>query len=630
MKEFRVFAIAGIVLLFICQSVSAQSDRDKQELSRLTQEAFDQFLNEPDTAINLTRKALEIAIQTKDRYYEAYCYYLYSKAFWVKANYRLSTEYGFKALRLFENSPHGEELASTLQSVARTLTELGNLETSKEFILRSIEIGNDLKSDDVVGEGYREFSYWFTETGMLDSALSYSDKGISLFEKLGDTLNASILYSRKARIYFLKKEYQKSRQFAVKGLLLDTLVGNRRGMAVSYYQVAQNDFALKNAEAAKRNLKQSIRISQEMGNLTWLVRAHELLANIYLHTKHSDLAAIQFQLAGQFKDNLYNSEKSGQIQEMRSLYELEGKESQIKLLEQENALKKQQVKNQQLFVAFLLIGVLLLLALLFFLGRLRILQRKTNLALAAKNSAIEQQREELQSQAEKLQQLNHLQNKLFSVISHDLRGPIANLQSLLELLSRQLLTQEEFFKVSDKLRTNLNVTQRTLENLLNWSLSQMDGIKTERRIIDIGQCTEETWRLMEESAGRKKITMEKKWNQIYLVNADADQVQLVLRNLIHNAIKFSKIGDVIEIDITENHTQCTICIQDNGIGMSQSEIDMIFGTKTHFTKVGTQQEKGTGLGLLLCKEFAERNDGVLKIRSEQGQGTKVCFSLPVA
>jgi two-component system, sensor histidine kinase and response regulator len=219
---------------------------------------------------------------------------------------------------------------------------------------------------------------------------------------------------------------------------------------------------------------------------------------------------------------------------------------------------------------------------------------------------------------------------LFSVISHDLRGPIANLHSLLELLSRQLLSQDEFLKVSEKLKTNLNVTQRTLENLLNWALSQMDGIKTERRIIDIGQCIEETWRLMEESASRKRISMEKKWSQIFLVNADADQVQLVLRNLIHNAIKFSKIGDLIEIDVSENKTQCTICIQDHGIGMSQSEIDMIVGTKTHFTKVGTLQEKGTGLGLLLCKEFAERNEGTLSIRSEQGEGTKVCFSLPVA
>lgn len=629
MKEFRVFAVAGI-LLCICHLSSGQSTRDKQTLSNLTQFAYNQFLNDPDTAIAVTRQALEIAIQTKDTYFEAYCYFLYSKAFWVKANYRLSTEYGFKALRLFENSPHKEELATTLHSVARTMTELGNLAMSKEFILRSIEVGEDMKDEFVIGEGYRELSYWFTENGTLDSALVYSDKGISLFEKLGDTLNASILYSRKARIYFLKKDFPKSRHFAAKGLLLDTLVGNRRGLAVSYYQVAQNDFALKNVASATKNLKQSIRISKEMGNLTWLVRAHELLANIYLYTNQPDLAAAQLLLAGQFKDSLYNAEKSGQIQEMRSLYELEGKESQIKLLEQENTLKQQQVKNQQLFVAFLLIGVLLLLALLFFMGRLRLLQRKTNLALEAKNSAIEQQREEMQTQAEKLQQLNHLQNKLFSVISHDLRGPIANLHSLLELLSRQLLSQDEFLKVSEKLKTNLNVTQRTLENLLNWALSQMDGIRTDKRILDIGQLVDETWRLMEEAAGRKRITMTKKWSQVYLVNADPDQVQLVLRNLIHNAIKFSKIGDDIEINISENHTSCTVCIEDSGIGMSQSEIDMVFGIKTHFTKVGTLQEKGTGLGLLLCKEFAERNDGSLNIRSEQGNGTKVCFSLPVA
>jgi two-component system, sensor histidine kinase and response regulator len=632
MKEFRFFAVTGILvclwLPFYAQT-SSPSDY-KGELSRLTQSAFSQFLNSPDSAIKLSQKALSISIQQHDRYFEGYCYFVLSKTYWVKANYRLSTEYGFKALKIFEDSDHQREHASTLISLARTLIELGNFSTARDFLERAIKIGQETDHSQTVAEGYRELSYWFIEKGVLDSALYYSDKGITLFEKLRDVLDASILYSRKARIYFQLKEYEKSKEFALKGLRLDTLVGNYRGLAVSHYQVAQNDYALKNIAAAERHLKRSIEISVRIGNLTWLVRAHELLATLYMKTRRPQLAAEALQLAGQFKDSLYNSEKSGQIEEMRSLYELEGKESKIKLLEKENDLKQQEVRNQQLFVAFLLVGLLLLLALLFFLGRLRILQRKTNQTLSAKNAAIEQQREQMQSQAEKMQQLNHLQNKLFSVISHDLRGPISNLHSLLELLSRQLLSADEFLKISEKLKSNLNITQRTLENLLNWALSQMDGIKMQKRILDIGQCIEEAWRLMEESAAQKKITLTKTWKQIHLVNADGDQVQLVLRNLIHNAIKFSKIGDTIEISITEDYSFCTICIQDTGIGMSQQEIDLIVGSKAHFTKVGTLQEKGTGLGLLLCKEFTERNEGRLNIKSEVGKGTRVCFSLPVA
>lgn len=628
MKEFRTFALASMVVC-LWMPLHGQTSSDSK-LQQLTQKAYDRFLNAPDSAIVFTRQALTIAVRERNVYYEGHCYYLFSKAYWAKANYRLSMEYGFKALRIFENTQHRQEHGQTLLSVARTLVELGNFASARSFLNQSLEIGVAADDDQLVAETYRELSFWFVEKNMLDSALVYSDKGIALFETLRDALDASILYSRKARIYFMLKDYSKSREFALKGLALDTLVKNYRGLAVSYFQVAQNDIALNKLKDAKQNLLHSIRISRSMGNLTWLVRAHDLLGHVYSKSNQSALAADHYLLASQLKDSLYNSERSGQIEEMRSLYELEGKESKIKILEQENTLKQQEVKSQQLFVAFLLVGVLLLLALLFFLVRLRLIQRKTNIALSTKNVAIEQQREEMQVQAEKLQQLNLLQTKLFSVISHDLRGPIGNLQSLLDLLSRQLLTPEEFNKISDKLRSNLNVTQRTLENMLNWALSQMDGIKTEKRILDVGQCVEEAWRLMEESASRKRITINKQWKHVHLASADPDQVQLVLRNLLHNAIKFSKIGDEIQVSISEDHSYCTVCIQDQGIGMSQQEIDLVSGSTRHFTKVGTQQEKGTGLGLLLCKEFTERNEGKLNIRSENGKGTKVCFSLPVA
>jgi signal transduction histidine kinase len=315
---------------------------------------------------------------------------------------------------------------------------------------------------------------------------------------------------------------------------------------------------------------------------------------------------------------------------MQSLYELEGKENTIKLLEKDNAFQLKEVENQQLFLAFLMVGILLLMVIIFFLFRLRAIQNKTNKDLATKNVAIEQQKEEMQTQAEKLQQLNQLQTKLFSVISHDLRGPISNLQSLLELFTKNLMTAEEFLMISDKLKSNLNVTQRTLENLLNWALSQMDGIKTEKKNIDITSCIEEASRLMEEVAFRKKVTIDNTVKEPMIVSADPDQVQLVLRNLIHNGIKFSKIGDRIRISVEKKNRDCHVSVLDTGIGMSDEEIGRISVSKQHFTKRGTQQEKGTGLGLLLCKEFIERNDGTLTIRSKPDEGTEVSFTLRLA
>lgn len=629
MTEFRFPAVA-IAMVFSCLFATGQNTPNDSFLSSLTKAGFEIYLNKPDSAIKLCSQAYEIAARNGDSYYEGYSAFILSKAYWVKANYRLSTEYGFKALKVFQNSPYKKEYCGSLLALARTLVELGNFHNAKELLDQAEALARAEESDRLLAGSFREKSYYLTELNQLDSALAYSDKGLALFEKLGDSLDVSVLYSRKARILFAKKDYAASRKFAFHGMLMDTLVGNRRGLAISYFQAAQNEHALGNLESAERLLQHSIRINKEIGNLASLVRAHELMATVYSETRRPELAVTNLRLASQFKDSLYNSEKSGQVQEMQSLYELEGKENRIKLLEQEKAIQDQDVKNQKLFLIVLLVGMLFLVALLFFLTRLRTIQNTRNAELAAKNIAIEQQKEEMQAQAEKLQQLNHLQTKLFSVISHDLRGPVSNLQSLLDLLTKKLLRPEEFMTVSEKLKTNLNVTQRTLENLLSWALSQMDGIKTEKKVMDIEGCIDEACRLMDEVASRKAVSITKQAHSGIFVEADPDQLQLILRNLIHNGIKFSKVGDNVKIEASRSNGHCIVTVKDSGIGMTEEEIEMIIDSREHFTKRGTQQEKGTGLGLLLCKEFIERNDGTMTIASTTNVGTQVTFTLKLA
>ncbi|HEY0743432.1 MAG TPA: HAMP domain-containing sensor histidine kinase, partial [Chryseosolibacter sp.] len=540
---FRLIAVISVGLVFGCVCASAKESANDSFLSSLTKAAYSTYLNKPDSAIKLAKQAYEIAIQNGEGYHEGYAAFVLSKAYWVKANYRLSTEYGFKALRVFEHSRFKHEYGSSLLALARTLVELGNFNKADELLLQAESVARQSNDDRLIAEVHRERSYYFAETNDLDSALAHTDKGLELFEKRGDSLDVSVLFSRKSRILFSKKDYENSKRYAFRGMLMDTLVGNRRALAISYFQAAQNEHALGNLTNAERLLRHSIRINKEIGNLSSLLRAHELLATVYAATKRYDLALTNLSLASQFKDSLYNSEKSGQVQEMQSIYELEGKENRIKLLEQEKAIQDQDVKNQKLFLVILLVGMLFLVAVLFFLTRLRAIQNKTNLDLAAKNIAIEQQKEEMQAQAEKLQQLNNLQTKLFSVISHDLRGPVSNLQSLLDLLTKKMLTPQEFLTVSDKLKTNLNVTQRTLENLLSWALSQMDGIKTEKKTVDIDQCIDEACNLLDEVASRKAISITKASSKGLFVEADPDQLQLILRNLIHNGIKFSKAGD---------------------------------------------------------------------------------------
>ncbi|MBL0742069.1 ATP-binding protein [Chryseolinea lacunae] len=629
MIKYCVATLSILLTAVGCFSQNREEASDSLMMKRELSVVWKLYLSHPDSAITRAKAVLSAARRQNNRYFEGQSLFMLSKANWAKASYRLSTEFGFKALKIFENSKYTREWGESLITLARTFVDLQNYHEAKVYLDRATQLGIQHGNTAVLASAYRDRSILLVEEGQYDSALYYTDKSLAIYEPKKDTLNISILYGRKARIYFTVKDYKRSRFFNRKSMHLDSLVGNRRALAIAFYNGAQNAFYLHHNDSALWFLERAIPMNKAIGNLTSLMRMHTLLAEIYIAQKKPLMSVDNLKIAAQYRDSLYSQQRNGHVQEMQSLYELEKKEDTIVMLENENELKQQQVRNQSLVTWFLLVGIVLLLLLIFVLWRLRILQTKANDALSLKNKAIEQQKEEIQAQAESLQELNHLKSKLFSVISHDLRGPITNLQSLLELLTNRILQPEEFVAISDKLKSNLNVTQRTLENLLNWSLSQMEGIKTEQQKFEIKQVMEEACKLMEEVARRKNISIENTTRTPVVVLADSNQLQLILRNLIHNAIKFSKTDGKVLVSASQHHNECHVRIKDFGIGMTEEEKEMILSSQEYFTKTGTHQEKGTGLGLLLCKEFIRRNGGTLMIDSHPGQGTEISFTLPL-
>jgi two-component system sensor histidine kinase/response regulator len=605
------------------------TERDSVSILHSDSVAFNLFLANPDSAIQIANAALADAEKIHSQYLTGFSLYILSKSNWTKGNFKLSAEFGFKALKIFEHSSFSTLWGKCLLSLGRTFTDLHNFDQGRSYIEQAAKMGKQNHDDYLLAETYREKSMLLTELRQYDSALYYADLGTPLFEKFGDSTSVSILFSRKSRIYFYKKDFKNSSYFNRRALLYDSLVGNRRALGISYYQSALDAVHLQRMDTAILFLKKSIPINKQMHNLASLAKVYRLLADIYLEQGKKDLSITNLKLSGQYKDSLYAAEKSGQIQEMQSLYELSTKEQTIAKLEQENTVKEQQVTLQWLFVIFLLVCIILLGIIIFVQKRYRVLQEKSHEELSVKNQSIEQQKEEIQSQAETLQNLNQLKTKLFSVISHDLRGPLATLHALLDLLTKKRVTQEEFISISDKVKSSLDVTQRTLENLLNWSLSQMEGIKTEPRKIDIRHFIEDACTLMGEPAQSKNVSIENQTSESVFVSADADQVQLILRNLIHNAIKFSKPFDQVCVSAHRNTNFCLVSVKDSGIGMTKTEIETVVSSKHHFSKTGTMQEKGTGLGLLLCQEFIKLNGGEINIRSTINQGTEIIFSLPL-
>lgn len=228
--------------------------------------------------------------------------------------------------------------------------------------------------------------------------------------------------------------------------------------------------------------------------------------------------------------------------------------------------------------------------------------------------------DKLENQALELESLNTLKDKLFSIIAHDLKSPFASLVSMLKILKDGDLTIEEFKEYLPKLTENVEYTSTMLENLLNWSRSQIDSVKIVFEELVLKEIIENEIKFFSKKALEKNISIHNELAENIIVKVDRNTVNLVFRNLCSNAIKFCNSGDSITISSKMSDGKLTIIFADTGIGMSEENVKKIFGAEI-FTTYGTNKEKGTGLGLLLCKDFIEKNGGSICVESELGKGT---------
>jgi signal transduction histidine kinase len=236
----------------------------------------------------------------------------------------------------------------------------------------------------------------------------------------------------------------------------------------------------------------------------------------------------------------------------------------------------------------------------------------------------------LQKLTEELKSSNIAKDKFFSIISHDLKNPFHSINAALKLL----LSEEDSFTSDERnvfLRSILTTSERAyslLENLLLWSREQMGNIEFEPEMIEIMEIVIESIKHLEQNAALKNITITSSVKNNIFVKADRNMIEIVLRNLLANAIKFTGDKGKINIEAFESDGYVRITVIDNGTGILTEDIGKLFRIDHLFSTRGTKGEEGTGLGLIICKDFIEKNEGKIWVESEFGKGSKFTFELP--
>ncbi|SNC66879.1 Signal transduction histidine kinase [Hymenobacter gelipurpurascens] len=455
-------------------------------------------------------------------------------------------------------------------------------------------------------------------------ALYYLQQALAQAQRLHDSTRTGETLRSTGQVYQELGNYEVAASLFTKALQSLPASAPAATRANTLWVLATMQDSVGQSVAAKSYLKQALKAARESGSKVLLRAIYFSLSD--LEQRHGQPAAA-LQALRQYtalQDSAYAEQRAAQIADLQLRYETEKKEREIELLTKDQQLQQANLRRQKLLRNLLGAGALLLLLTVGALYRGRKQQVRINRLLQRQNAAISRQKEALD-------RLNQTKDTLFSVISHDLRSPLSSLYSLLSLLSLGTLPPARLAAHTERLSRTLDSTLRLLDNLLNWSSAQMQGesgAKPERIRLDI--LIEEALNLLAGDAERKQLHVVSDVQELLVARADLNMTRLVLRNLLGNALKFTPAGGTITISARRLNSMWEISVHDTGVGIAPAVHDKVLGQRGTHTTLGTAQEKGTGLGLRLCKDFVERNGGLLSFESAVGQGSTFRFTLPVS
>ncbi|MDB5273119.1 MAG: hypothetical protein JWO58_1486 [Chitinophagaceae bacterium] len=254
------------------------------------------------------------------------------------------------------------------------------------------------------------------------------------------------------------------------------------------------------------------------------------------------------------------------------------------------------------------------------------IQKETNEELEKK---IERRTQKINQQKVELEESNKVKDKLLSIISHDLKGPLNSFQTLLSMMIKDELTKENINMYTSHLNNKLGLMINLVDNILNWVRTQMEGMKFDILKLNLKDIVKENIHLFSSQADLKKIRIIDEVSEDIFILGDKNVVRMVIRNLLANALKFTKNDGQIYIRANDAFGVVRVEVQDTGIGIPSEKIKLLF-TDAHFTSPDTNHNAGTGIGLLLCKEFLSKTGGEIWVESEVDKGSSFRFTLPTA
>lgn len=522
-------------------------------------------------------------------------------------NFTVATKHFLKALQIFESTGNRDGVVNIYQKLGAVNETSNNLTKALEYYFLAIK---EITKSPVKGTNeawiFNNIGIVYGKMEKLDTALYYFQIALDSCKtpaftnlRLLTLNNLGILHGKmgedaKALAYFDE---------AISITVNKELPENQAHLSFNRASVVNKTDPLEGLKLLKGSLLQV----QKLGLRMMEIDIYETIIDAYDRLKQYDSSYEYLKKVRSLEDSLNTSVKSQEMAELESQYEIE--KARIKYAQIEAKLKNDKLVTELTISLAVILAVLLLIVAS---GYMR--KKKLNLAL--------------QQQEEQLRKSNEIKDRLFSVIGHDLRGPLRQIPPSLELLELNIMTKEETKYLLSSLTAQTRASIDTLDKLLVWGTKQMQGNQKNETRVHVKEQAAETLELLTASAKAKRIQLKDNLPNGTCMMTDPSHFDFILRNLLSNAIKFTHTDGTVELN-ADTETQpgfVVFSVTDTGIGIPHEEMERLFEPFNSASR-GTANEKGSGIGLMLCKEYTELNGGKIWATSKEGEGSSFYFSL---
>lgn len=567
-----------------------------------------------------------------------------------------------RAIALGDSIGDNSDVGHVYQSMASVYANNGAYPDALESALRSLALFEKISDDDARMVMLMQIGQIYAALGDNKSALAYLGEGKQMLGKAHEVKQQMDYYLNAGMVYGEMNDNGHSLQAFQQALHLADSVHDEYyrnaclvDIAQTYYETGDyvHAFPLYQeclATSQKENDPDGISMAQNaIGDMlvkkgktsegiTHLLAAMEIIKDGHEHEKiftvagnlskaystlHDYKHALQYdKLYTTYRDSVFNDQSRQRVMQLQFDYQLQKKQNEIELLQKNSELKHNELERQKITMWALIIGLALLLIVIALLYNSRQHEKKIKEVHAV-------QREEIRRQATQLAELNTFKDKTFSVLSHDLRGPLNSFTATMMLLDEAYITPEDFAALQPEVNDQLATLNILLDNLLQWSRNRMKGgIKTYPEVLPLRQLVEENIETVASAAMKKDIRVNNLVPDGLRADADREQVNIVLRNVLSNAIKFTPGNGSVTVSAGAAGDHVRISVKDTGVGITPDQVSRLFTPAGANSLPGTDGEKGIGLGLLLCYDFVRANGGEINVESEPGRGTTFHISLP--